>query len=374
MRLAHDPLKDPLGLVGTTLGGKYRVEAVVARTSGSVVYRAVHRLWKRPVAIKAFRASGFSEDQRSVLLEAFVREGALLVELSEKTAAVCQARDMASTVTAKGEWVPYMVLEWLEGEPLDIVLAHDRGSGNPPRSLDRALQLLGPVARALSLAHDRGIVHRDIKPGNICVLTAAMPDTPTAKLYDFGIALSLHDGAVAGSEKLALASFTPGYAAPEQFCPEMGPIGPWTDVFALALVLLEVVTGKDALVGDTVDELRARACDPHDRPTPRSHSIHLGDKVERVLAKALALRPTDRYAHAGDFWTALTMAAKDRFVQDVTAPIPLVRPRHPRRPRWLWPAVALMSEAVFLAGMVYWPLVTQVTHHLGHMLMAGMTN
>jgi serine/threonine protein kinase len=361
-------------LVGTTLGGKYRVEAVVARTSGSVVYRATHRLWKRPVAIKAFRATGFSEDQRSLLLEAFVREGALLVELSEKTAAVCQARDMASTLTARGEWVPYMVLEWLDGEPLDAVLAHDRVSGNPPRSLDRALQLLGPVARALSVAHDRGIVHRDIKPGNICVLTGAMPDTPTAKLYDFGIALSLHDGAVSGSEKLALDSFTPGYAAPEQFCPEMGPIGPWTDVFALALVLLEVITGKDALVGDTVDELRARACDPHERPTPRSHRIHVGDKVERVLAKALSLRPMDRYAHAGDFWTALTQAAKERFIQDVSAPIPLVRPRQQRRPRWLWPAIALMSEAIFLAGMVYWPLVTQVTHNLGHMLMAGMTN
>jgi serine/threonine protein kinase len=372
MRNPKVPLGDPLGLVGTLLADKYRIESVVARTSLSVVYRAVHRLWKRPVAIKAFRANGYNDEQRSALLEAFVREGALLVELSEKTAAVCQARDMASTVTAKGEWVPYMVLEWLDGQPLDVVLASDRANGNPPRSLDRALQLLSPVARALCVAHDRGIVHRDIKPGNICVLAGPMPDTPTAKLYDFGIALSLHESATASTEKVALDSFTPGYAAPEQFCPEVGPIGPWTDVFALALVFLEVITGKDALVGDTVDELRARACDPHDRPTPRSHSIHVGDGVERVLARALALRPLDRYAHAGDFWTALTQAAKDRFIHEATAPIlltRLVRPR-PQRPRWVWPAIALVSEAAFLAAVTYWPLVSQMTHHLGQVISA----
>jgi len=372
MRNPKVPLGDPLGLVGTLLGDKYRIESVVARTSQSVVYRAVHRLWKRPVAIKAFRANGFHEDERAVLLEAFVREGALLVELSEQTAAVCQARDMASTVTAQGEWVPYMVLEWLDGEPLDVALANDRANGNPPRSLDRAIQLLSPIARALALAHDRRIVHRDIKPGNICVLAGAMPDAPIAKLYDFGIALSLRDGPAPGTEKLVLDSFTPGYAAPEQFCPEVGPIGPWTDVFALALVLLEVITGKDALVGDTVDELRARACDPHDRPAPRSHSIHVGDGVERVLARALALRPLERYAHAGDFWTALTQAAKDRFTHEVTAPIPLTRLARPRRqrPRWVWPAIALVSEAAFLAAVMYWPLVSQVTHHLGQVISA----
>jgi serine/threonine protein kinase len=360
MRESKYSQTDPLGLAGTLLAGKYRVHAVVAQTSLSVVYRAVHRLWKRPVAIKAFRANRFGEEQRALLLESFVREGALLAELSEKTSAVCQARDVGSMVTADGDWIPYMVLEWLDGEPLDAVLARERALGDAPRSLDRTIQILSPIARALSIAHDRGIVHRDIKPGNICLIAGATPDTPTAKLYDFGIALSLRDPPARGSGTVALDSFTPGYAAPEQFCAEVGPIGPWTDVFALALVFLEVITGQDALVGDTVDELRQRACDPDARPTPRSHRIHVGDGVERVLARALALRPEERYPHAADFWTALTRAAKDRFAE-TTMPIPLVRRRRRSHSRWVLPAtaIAVASEAAFLAGRAYWPAVSQ---------------
>jgi serine/threonine protein kinase len=350
---------DPLGLVGRILGGRYKVEAMVQQTGLSVVYRAVHRLWKRPVAIKAFQAPSLGEEARQQLLESFVREGALLAELSEQTAAVCQARDVASLVTERGDWVPYMVLEWLDGEPLDAVLERERGEGAPPRTVERAIQILGPVARALSLAHDRGIVHRDVKPGNICLLSNPSPDTPPTKLYDFGIALTARGSALVDPTRDAtVMSFTPGYAAPEQYSPECGAVGPWTDVFALALVFHELVTGQDALVGDTVDELRQRACDPFERPTPRSHRVHVGDGVERVLAKALALRPEDRYGHAGDFWTALTRAAKERF-QEATIPIALVRRRGSTRGRWVLPALAVACGTAALAALSHWSEVSQ---------------
>src|SRR6202035_2721727 len=121
---------------------------------------------------------------------------------------------------------------------------------------------------------------------------------------DFGIATSFRGtGESAGQHATPLCSFTPGYAAPEQYSSEHGPIGPWTDVFALALVFLELVTGREPVPGVTLDELRARACDPVARPTPRTHHVHVGESVERVLGRALALRPQDRFAHAGDFWT-----------------------------------------------------------------------
>jgi serine/threonine protein kinase len=351
---------DPFGLVGKTVAGKYRVEAVVEETRLSIVYRAIHRVWRRPVAIKAFKAqSAESEATRQLLLESFVREGAFLAELSERTAAVCQARDVASLVTERGEWVPYMVLEWLDGESLDLLLARERSEGTPPRTVERALRLLEPVARALALAHDRGIVHRDVKPGNICVLAdGAMGGTTPTKLYDFGIATSLR-GTAGSNPTTPLCSFTPGYAAPEQYSPEHGAIGPATDVFALALVFLELVTGREPLPGVTLDELRARACDPVARPTPRTHRIHVGASVEKVLGRAVALRPLDRFAHAGDFWTALTRAAKER-LKDATMPVMLVRPRRAAKGRWLLPALAIGGGGATFAVLSHWALLSQV--------------
>ncbi|MGH7298595.1 MAG: serine/threonine-protein kinase [Polyangiaceae bacterium] len=346
-------------MTGRLLGGRYWVEAVVQQTEQSVVYRAVHRLWRRPVAIKAFRAPPLGDAARQQLLEAFVREGALLAELSECTAAVCQSRDVASLVTERGDWVPYMVLEWLDGEPLDDVLYRERAQGAPPRTVERAIQVLGPVAHALSLAHDRGIVHRDVKPGNICLLASAPAGTPSTKLYDFGIAVSPrdHESSAAGGEPV-VTSFTPGYAAPEQYSVELGAVGPWTDVFSLALVFLELITGQDALVGETLQDLQRRACDPLDRPTPHGRGVYAGEGVERVLAKALAPRPEDRYPHAGDFWTALARAAKERF-NEATIPIQLVRRRGPPRGRWVVPALFAGCGAALLAALAHWADLVQ---------------
>ena len=147
------------------------------------------------------------------------------------------------------------MLEWLEGEPLEALLVRERAQGGRRRSVEEALHLLEPVARALALAHDLGIVHCDIKPGNICVLTdgAQRASGPT-KLLDFGIAAVAHAGDLPVRGAL-LDSFTPCYGAPEQFFAERGSIGPWTDVFALAPVFVELLTGRDALRGESIAAL-----------------------------------------------------------------------------------------------------------------------
>ena len=109
-------LRDPLNLVGTTIAEKYLVESVVGEGGFAIVYRAMHLVWKRAVAITAFRALGdYSEERRAQLVEAFIQEGALLAELSERSAAIVQARDIGTITTPDGHWMPYMVLEWLEG-------------------------------------------------------------------------------------------------------------------------------------------------------------------------------------------------------------------------------------------------------------------
>ena len=314
---------DPFGLVGEVIGGKYRVQALVEETALSVVYRAVHRVWQRPVAIKAFKAHLLDEEARHRLVESFVREGRLLMELSERCAAICQARDVSSLTTARGEWVPYMVLEWLEGESLDAMVTRERERGARPRSVAEAICLLDPVARALALAHERGITHRDVKPGNVFVLSGG------CKLLDFGVAAVAHEVVHEGNGR----SFTPAYGAPEQFSDDHGVAGPWTDVFALGLVFVELVAGRDPLGSGSIHEMMLCSCNPAVRPTPRGLGVSVHDGVERVLARALAVRPEDRFANVGELWAALKQAAPSPWADlSGTIPIPLVRPRAWRLP------------------------------------------
>ncbi|MGH7271141.1 MAG: serine/threonine-protein kinase [Polyangiaceae bacterium] len=305
---------DPFGLVGTKVAGKYDIEEVVALTTLSVVYRATHRVWRRSVAIKAFTAPMLAGEARQQLLASFVEEGRLLMDLSERCASICQARDVASLTTPRGEWVPYTVLEWLDGECLEMMLHRERAEGARPRTLAEAIDLLNPVAAALSVAHDRGVTHRDVKPGNIFVLrideaTGECPSegsslsTCRVKLLDFGVAERRSGGVRASSQ----SSFTPAYGSPEQFFCECGTTGPWTDVFALALIVVELMVGRPALAGEDVGDLALSSSDPVVRPTARALGVPTSDEVDAVLARALALKSEDRFASARAFWDALVL-------------------------------------------------------------------
>jgi serine/threonine protein kinase len=302
------PKTDPFDLVGTTLAGKYDIEEVVAVTALSVVYLATHRVWQRSVAIKAFSAPTLSEAARQQLLVSFVEEGRLLMDLSERCVSICQARDVASFTSAAGDWVPYTVLEWLDGECLEVLLRREREAGTRTRTVAEAIELLNPIAQALGVAHDRGVVHLDVKPGNIFVLGADDGQASRSKLLDFGVAKVMHRAAASFGDH-ACHSFTPSYGAPEQFSTAYGTSGPWTDVFAFALIVVELVVGHGALRSETVDDLGKRSCDPEVRPTPRTFEVAVSDDVERVLARALAVRPEDRFQDARSFWDALVGAA-----------------------------------------------------------------
>jgi serine/threonine protein kinase len=302
---------DPFHLVGTTVADRYAVEEVVGEGGFSVVYRAMHLVWQRPVAIKAFKGGASLQPlERERMLDGFFREGALLAELSERTTAVCQARDTSTLETREGEWVPYMVLEWLDGETLEEVLAKERQCNFVPRSISDAIALLDSVVAALAHAHGKNIAHRDLKPANLFVLGDARGDDCILKILDFGIAKVLEDArkSRAGSGANETSMFTPRYGAPEQFSRVYGPTGPWTDVFALALVLVELISGKPPLRGETIAQLGLSATSKKRRPTPRTLGVVVSDRVERVFATALAIEPLDRYLSAADFWNALQLA------------------------------------------------------------------
>ncbi|MBX3190749.1 MAG: SUMF1/EgtB/PvdO family nonheme iron enzyme [Labilithrix sp.] len=306
-----EPFADQLGLVGTTIADKYAVESVVGQGGFAVVYRAIHNVWKRPVAVKVFNALGdVAPEQRKKLLDDFIQEGALLADLSERSAAICQARDIGTLTTPGGHDVPYMVLEWLEGKPLDAILEEERARNAPLRSLDAAVRLLDPIAEALALAHKKGIAHRDLKPANVFVLLDASGEVAGMKLLDFGIAKVVQDAQKMGFTKTAghVTSFTPLYGAPEQFTRTYGATGPWTDVFALALVTAEIVSGREAMVGDSLVQLACAAADDRTRPTPRTLGVAVSDEVEAIFQRAVAVSPSARWPTAGDFWNALRVA------------------------------------------------------------------
>ncbi len=306
------PTLDPLALVGTTVSEKYEIQEVVGEGGFAIVYRAKHIVWQRAVAIKVFRALGdLPAERRDQLVKSFIQEGALLAELSERSAAICQARDVGMLRTAPGREMPYMVLEWLEGRSLEQVIEDEKQRGVPPRTPAETLHILEPAALALALAHKKGIAHRDVKPANIFVIGDPRGEY-TVKILDFGIAKVVQDiqreaGAFQQTQGV-VSSFTPAYGAPEQFSRTHGATGPWTDVFALALIFTELMTNEPPLRGDDLTQLAFCSMDPKRRPTPRAYGFEISDALEAALRRALSVAPAERFRSTGEFWDALRAA------------------------------------------------------------------
>ncbi|WP_437775126.1 SUMF1/EgtB/PvdO family nonheme iron enzyme [Sorangium sp. So ce1097] len=302
---------DPFGWVGATIGGKYRLDAVVGEGGFGVVYRGHHLGLDEPVAVKCLKQLGsLAPAERASFQRMLLDEGRLLHRLSRADAGIVQALDAGAAVSPSGEWTPYLVLEWLDGAPLDRDIAERRARGEPARPLAEAVALLAPAARALEAAHAQGVAHRDVKPANLFL--AEIGGRRTMKVLDFGIAKVL--GELSGMTQAmaqtgsALRAFTVHYGAPEQFHHRFGATGPWTDVFALGLVLIEVASGNRALLGSDVTQLYIASTDPAFRPSLRGAGASAPDAVEAVVRRALAVDPRERYRTAGELWSALEAA------------------------------------------------------------------
>lgn len=304
---------DEYGLIGTLIADKYLIEDQVGSGGFGVVYRARHQIWEQPVAVKCFTAlSNAPVALRESLLEGFVQEGRLLSALSSRTAGIVQARDIGTLTTPTGSWLPYMVLEWLSGGPLNSFLRDSKGQPNgKARDAQQAFRILDGAARALALAHAHGVAHRDIKPDNFFVCDQQLSPGVVVKVLDFGIAKVMQSqaGTAMASTGTQITSFTPNYGAPEQYDRVHGATGPWTDVFGLALVVLEVMTGgRPALSGTEFLQLAFASQNTENRPTPKVLELVVSDEVEAVFAKALAVKVVDRYPNVGVFWAAFAEA------------------------------------------------------------------
>src|SRR5258708_406468 len=215
---------------------------------------------------------------------------------------------MARGVGALG---PYMVLEWLEGYTLAEELRARRQRGERGRGIQDVMRLLDPVADAMAFAHAQGVVHRDLNPSNIFVAYAH--GSSKLKVLDFGVAKVISDHALSLGPRAAtvgqIRMFTPAYAAPEQFHDALGPIGPQTDVYSFAVLVVELLADRTPVEGEHIGEYADRALDPERRPTPRAMGVNAGDAVEAVVARAVTVDPSQRPGDIGEFWGMLKNAA-----------------------------------------------------------------
>ncbi len=344
------PVPEHDALIGQVVLGRYEVEARVAQGGFAVVYRARHQELGVPVAIKVLTAADrFAGAARRLYLAQFRQEAVTLASLNHP--ALVRVLDVGTVGGDEAER-PCMAMEWLEGVSLEDELATRAGAGRGPRE---ALALLRPAFDGLACAHDAGVSHRDLKPSNLMRVTARRGE-PGLRVIDFGVAKvdPEADGPGGGSTSTAspITGYTAAYAAPEQIT--RSRTGPWTDVHALALLLVEVLRGAPAYTHREGAELLEEILSA-ERPTPGRFGLRVGP-WEEVLRRALHRIPDARPRSAGELWGELSdtvdeaQRAWERTepAAPVTQPA-LAPPRAPRRMLALFAGLALLAIAVPVA-------------------------
>jgi len=309
---------DIFGIVGSTLGGTYEVEKAVAEGGFGILYRAYHGAFRAPVALKCLKVPpSLAAKEQAELLDQFRNEAALMFLLSAAIPAVTRPLHADAFTTADGTLVPFLVLEWLEGETLDSMIIRRAEEGRPPVTMKRLVRLLTPIARALERGHSFpskdgtiSISHCDVKPENIFLADFHGETVP--KILDFGLAKMRAAAAQSVGRRTqgtGVTAFSPCYAAPEQWLPkQFGATGPWTDIYCLALTLVEAAAGRQIMPNDFQAAIGA-TIDASHRPTPRHEQVDVSDAVEKVFERALAVRPEARFPNMASFWNALEDAS-----------------------------------------------------------------
>jgi serine/threonine-protein kinase len=306
------PSTDPFGIVGQVLDGQFRVDAYVGEGGFSVVYKGTSVGLSEPIAVKCLK---LPPALGSALVESFVRrfrdESRIHYKLSQGNLHIVRSIASGTIISpATSALVPYTVLEWLDGRSLADELADRRQRGMRGRPVPEVIKLLDTAVDAVAYAHSQGVIHRDLNPGNLFLAKTATGTK--VKVLDFGVAKVLTDSTLAMAPTARTVGnvrmFAPAYGAPEQFDESVGAVGPWTDVYALALVFMEVARDRTVMEGEHIGEFALKALDPKLRPTPRALGIPVGDLVHEVLSMAVTLDPKERPRDAGHLWGMLKHA------------------------------------------------------------------
>ncbi len=317
------PLSDPTEpsraarAPGTILEGRYRIDTVLGEGGVGAVYRARHLRLDTDVAVKLLHPEHLDAlDIRT----RFEREARVLAGLSHPHIVGLSDYGISGDT-------PYLVMELLEGRTLREALEDD--GAFPPK---RAQTIIEQVLRALGYAHGRGLVHRDLKPDNLFL--QALPDSPDhVRVLDFGLAkfvASDVDETGVSVTRTGQIFGTPGYMAPEQA--SGGPMDARTDVYAVGVLLFELLAGRRPFIGQSAEVLRAHLAEER----PLIDNVRSGRKesaaLREVLDRSMAKDPQDRFDHAEDMlnalraidgpWIALDPKHRSIYDRETTPPAP----------------------------------------------------
>src|SRR5688572_2319000 len=298
---------DRVEMIGRLISGRYRLIAPLGEGGMATIWRAVDEQLDREVAVKLLRPQ-FSSD--AGFSARFKQEARSAGGLSHPN--IVGVYDYG-TDGADGE--QYIVMELIEGRDLSTIL-RDRGA----LSMDDAVRIAIGVASALEVAHRKGIVHRDVKPGNILIT-----DGGDVKVTDFGIARAVAEASmtVTGTTLGSVHYFSPEQARGDE-------VTGASDVYALGIVLFEMLTGRRPFEGDSAAAVALKRLneDPA-RPSDLGHAVPAG--LEAILMRALSREPADRFPDAGAFAEALRVWRRDPDAAVALAPgaVPAARASTP---------------------------------------------
>lgn len=301
---------DPFGIVGQVLDAQFRVDRFVGEGGFSAVYRGHHLGLDEPIAIKCLKLPpALSPSLVDQFAKRFRDESRILYRLSKGNLDIVRSIAAGTWRSPTGLVVPYMVLEWMEGRSLANDFAMRRSAGKRGRSLEEVVSLFESAAGGIGHAHAHGVVHRDLNPGNLFL--ASSPQGTRMKVLDFGVAKILDESTLDIARRQTVGQiriFAPAYGAPEQFDAAIGKVGAASDVYSLALILLEALRDRCVNEGQSLGEFALKALDPSRRPTPRTFGIDVPDEVEQIFVRATELDPSSRWQSADELWRALTLA------------------------------------------------------------------
>jgi eukaryotic-like serine/threonine-protein kinase len=287
-------------LPGAVIDERFEIEALAAHGGMGAVYRARDRAGGGRVAVKIL-----SHDEPR-LYERFLREARVLADLCHPAIVRYVAHGLGGSV---GAGAAYLAMEWLDGEDLGARLMR----GAVPAA--DALRVVARAAEALGAAHERGLVHRDVKPSNIFLLGKQLD---RVKILDFGV-VQVRDGR--SLTRAGHAVGTPRYMSPEQARGERN-VDARADVFALGCVLYACLTGRNAFAGD--DDMAILAKILVAEVAPPSQLVAVPPQVDRLVARMLAKERADRMADGNE--VAAAIARIDLGARGGVAAAPAPRP------------------------------------------------
>lgn len=292
--------------------GRYEIRSLIGRGGMAEVHQAYDTLLSRIVAIKMLRVD-LAKD--SVFLARFRREALASASLNHENIVQVYDTGEQTVTTPEGTevHVPYIVMELVEGHTVHHLLTDGQ-----PVPINEAVEIMSGVLNALEYSHKRGLVHRDIKPGNVMLTNSGK-----IKVMDFGIARALEDSGQTMTSTDAVVG-TAQYLSPEQARGET--VDTRSDLYSCGCMLFELLTGRAPFKGDSAVSVAYQHV-AEMPPLPSSIAADISPELDRMVMKSLAKRPEERYQDAASMRSDMVRAAAGAAISaPALSPLPVTTP------------------------------------------------